>query len=78
MVRAPVNAFLEVLFISTCTTLFLSVLLFPKQQILDPSKLKKFEDNNSKFYENGRKFSNKVEDTGGKGEQFLLFPQCFQ
>ena len=36
----------------------------------------------SKFDENGRKFSKRVENTVGKGEiaryeQFLLFPQCF-
>ena len=52
-------------------------LTFPKQQILDSSKLKEFAD------ENGRKFSRQVENTVGKGEiaryeQFLLFPQRFQ
>ena len=51
--------------------------------MLDPSKLKKFKDNNSKFDENGKKLSKRVENTVGKGEiahyeQFLLFPQCFQ
>ena len=56
--------------------------LFPKQQILDPSKLKEFTANNFKFDENGRKFSKQVENTVGNGEiahyeQFLLFPQCF-
>ena len=56
---------------------------FPKQQILDCSKLKEFADENFKFDENGRKFSKWVENTVGKGEiacykQFLLFPQCFQ
>ena len=56
---------------------------FPKRQILDPSKLKVFADDNFKLHENGRKFSNGVENTVGKGEiardeQFLLFPQCFQ
>ena len=40
-------------------------------------------DDNSKFNENGRKFSKRVENTVGKGEiarkeQFLLYPQCFQ
>ena len=35
-----------------------------KQQILDSSKLKEFTDNNSKFDENGRKFSKRVENTG--------------
>ena len=56
---------------------------FPKRQILDSSKLKDFPDDNFKFDENGRKFSERVENTVGKGEiaryeQFLLVPQCFQ
>ena len=56
---------------------------FPKQQILDSSKLKVFADDNFKLYENDRKFPEQVESTMGKGEiarykQFLLFPQCFQ
>ena len=56
---------------------------FPKQQILDTSKLKEFADNSFKFDENGRKLPKRVENTVGKGEiarneQFLLFPQCFQ
>ena len=43
--------------------------------------MKEFADNNFKLYENGRKFSKRVENTVGKGEiaryeQFLLFPQC--
>ena len=47
------------------------------------SKLKEFADDNFKFDENGRKVSEWVEKTVGKGqiaryEQFLLFPQCFQ
>ena len=55
---------------------------FPKQQILDPSKLKEFADDNFRFYENGSKLSIQVENTEGKGEiaryeQFLLSPQCF-
>ena len=33
---------------------------FPKQQILDSSKLKDFADDNFKFDENGRKFSKMV------------------
>ena len=46
-------------------------------------KLKELADDNSKFDENGIKFSKRVENTVGKGEiarykQFLLFPQCFQ
>ena len=36
---------------------------FPKRQILDASKLKDFADGNFKFYENGRKFSKRVENT---------------
>ena len=56
---------------------------FPKRQILGPSKLKEFLDDNSKFDEKGKKLSKQVESTVGKGEiahyeQFLLFPQCFQ
>ena len=56
---------------------------FPKQLILDPSKLKEFADNNFKFNKNGRKFSKWLENSVGKGEiacyeQFLLFPLCFQ
>ena len=58
-------------------------LTLSKQQILDSFKLKEFADDNFKFDENGRKFSKRVENTLGKGEnarpeQFLLFPQCFQ
>ena len=46
-------------------------------------KLKQFADDNLKFDENGREFSERVENTVGKGEiaryeQFLLFQQCFQ
>ena len=60
-----------------------SVKVFSKQQILDTTKLKEFEDDNFKFDENGRKFLKRVENAVGKGEiaryeQFLLFPQCFQ
>ena len=56
---------------------------FTRRQILDPSKLKEFADDNFKFDENGRKLSKQVENTVGKGEiacyeQFLLFQQCFQ
>ena len=55
----------------------------PKRQILDSSKLKEFADDNFKLDENGRKFSERIENTAGKGEivrneQFLLFPRCFQ
>ena len=56
---------------------------FPKQQILDYSKLKEFAHNNFTFDKNGRKFSKWIENTVRKGEiarneQFLLFLQCFQ
>ena len=45
--------------------------------------MKEFADDNFKFDENGRKLSERVENTVGKGEiaryeQFILFPQCFQ
>ena len=46
----------------------LQTLLIPKQQILDASKLKQFADDNSKVDENGRKFSEWVENTVEKGE----------
>ena len=44
--------------------------------------MKEFADDNLKFNESGKKFSERVENTLGKGEiahyeQFLLFPQCF-
>ena len=42
--------------------------LFPKQQILDSSKLKEFADRNLKFDENDRKFFKWIENTVGKGE----------
>ena len=41
---------------------------FPNDKILDSTKLKEFADDNSEFDENGRKFSNPVENTVGKGE----------
>ena len=55
----------------------------PKRQILDASKLKEFADDNFKFDENVRMFSERVENTVGKGEidryeQFLLFPLCLK
>ena len=52
-----------------------------RRQILDFSKLKEFADYNFKFGKNGRKLSEKVENTVRATfcyEQFLLFPQCFQ
>ena len=56
--------------------------LSPNQQILGSCKLKEFADDNSKYDENGEKFSKWVENAAGKGEiaryeQFLLFPLCF-
>ena len=51
--------------------------------MLDPSELKENADDNLNFDENGRQFTQKVENTMGKGgiaryEQFFLFSQCFQ
>ena len=64
-----------------CRSFFLNP--FPNDKILDWSKLKEFADNNFEFDENGVTFSERVENTVGKGEiapneQFLLFPQSFQ
>ena len=47
--------------------------------MLDSSKLKEFADDNFRFAENCRKFSNRIENTVRKGkiasyEQFLIFP----
>ena len=60
-----------------------SVSALSQTTILDSSKLKEFADDNFKFDENGRQFSERLENTVGKGEiaryeQFLLFPRCFQ
>ena len=74
----------ELQHLTNISKLFLSSLtLFPKQQILDSSKLKEFADDNFRFDENGRMFFKGVENIVEKGEiacykQFLLFPQCFQ
>ena len=51
--------------------------------MLEASKLKGLADDNFKFDDNGRKFSEWVENAVGKGEiahykQFLLFSLCFQ
>ena len=46
---------------------------FPKQQILDSSKLKEFANENFEFGENARKFSRRAEDIVGKEEI-----ACFQ
>ena len=55
---------------------------FPKRQVLYPSKLKEFADDSSKFDENGKRLSKRVENTVGKGEiahyeQFSPFPTVF-
>ena len=60
-------------------TLAVKVALNPNTTI----KLNEFADDNFEFEEKERKFSERVENTVGKGaiarnEQFLLFPQCFQ
>ena len=44
------------------------LLTLSKRQILDTSKLKEFADDNSKFDEQGRKFSKRIENTLGKGQ----------
>ena len=56
---------------------------FPKQQILNSSTLTEFADDSFRFDENGRKFSERVENTVWKREiarygQFLLFQMYFQ
>ena len=63
---------------------FTFLLPFPKQKILDSSKLKEFAVGNFTHDENGRKFFKLEENTVGEKreiacyEQFLLFSQCFQ
>ena len=39
-------------------------LTFPERQILDPSKLKDFADDNFKFDENDGKFPKRIENSG--------------
>ena len=56
---------------------------FPNNKFQTPPNLRDFADDNFKFDQNRRKFSKRVENTGGMGkivcyEQFLVFPQCFQ
>ena len=55
---------------------------FPKQQILDSSKLKEFAEDKFIVDENVRNFLKWIENTAGKGEiayyeEFLLFPTVF-
>ena len=80
-----VNLLFAIIFLWTHLKFFRAVKCkhIPKRQILDPSKLKEFPDDNLKFDENARKFSKRVENTVGKEEiahyeQFLLFLQRFQ
>ena len=47
---------------------FTDFLPFSKQQILAFSKLKEIAENNFTFYENDGKFSERVENTMGKGD----------
>ena len=59
-------------------------LTVPKRQNFGLFQTKEeFTDDHFQFYENGKKFSKRLESTVGKGEiahyeQFLLFPQYFQ
>ena len=46
---------------------------FPKQQILDSSKLKDSAEDDLKSDENGRKFSKRLKNTLGKGDIVLFF-----
>ena len=41
---------------------------FPKQQVLDSSKVEELADDNFTFHENGSKFSKQIENMVGKGE----------
>ena len=57
--------------------------LFPNDKFLDSFKLKEFAEDNFDLDENGRKFSERLENAVVKeeiahSEQFLIFPQCFQ
>ena len=57
--------------------------IFTYLTLSQATTFRRFQTDNFKLNENGRKFSKWVEDTVGKGEiaryeQFLLFPQCFQ
>ena len=50
---------------------------FPKQQILDSSKLKAFAEDNFEINENGRQFSKRRKGETVCNKLFLLFSQCF-
>ena len=65
---------------SSCTLVLPPLSIY---QTLDPSFLKDLAEDNSKFDENGRKFSKRLEITVGKGViarygHFLFFQQWFQ
>ena len=47
-------------------------MLLNSPKLLDSSKLRQFADSNFKLDENGRKFSNRVENTVGKKEKLLI------
>ena len=56
---------------------------FPKQQILDSSKMKEFADDNFKLDEYGREFLKRIENTEGKEKllvtsNFSLSPCVFK
>ena len=57
--------------------------LMPALTLFQTTNFREFADDNFTFDENGGKFSERVENTVGKGEiarheQFFLFPQSFQ
>ena len=62
--------------LTASSTHFLIFPPFPIRQILYSSKLREFADDNFKFDENGRKLSEQVENTVGKGE-ISPFPTVF-
>ena len=65
--------------LTVSTSLLFQDFLSPLPKRQDSSELKEFADDDFRFDENGGKFSNRVENTAGKGEiahyeQFLLVP----
>ena len=72
---------MELSFKHCSTTSCLCDTLMPPQNncfCLTLSNLKEFADDNFKFGENVEKFSEMVDNTVARYEQFLLLPQCFQ
>ena len=57
--------------------LFQLHLTLPKRQILQPSELKEFADDNFEIDENSRKFSRQVENAEGKREIVTFFDNVF-